>query len=84
MKHSERLQAAFGKAMRGARMALGISQEELAARAQLHRTYVGDIERGKRNLSLVNMVKVAEALGKKLSDLVRDMERHLRKSGVER
>ncbi len=81
MKQSERLQAAFGKAMRDARMTLGISQEELAARADLHRTYVGDIERGKRNLSLVNMAKVAEALGKRLSDLVREMERHLRKSG---
>lgn len=67
--------------MRGARIALGISQEELAARANLHRTYVGDIERGKRNLSLVNMAKVAEALGKKLSDLVHEMERHLKKSG---
>ena len=67
---------AFGKAMRKARMARGISQEALADLAGLHRTYVGDVERGERNISLVNMSKIAQALHVKLSDLVSDSERH--------
>lgn len=67
---------AFGKAMRKARMARGISQEALADLAGLHRTYVGDVERGERNISLVNMSKIAQALHMKLSELVSDSEKH--------
>lgn len=58
-----RAQQAFGRAVRRRREALGISQEELADRAGLHRTYIGDVERGKRNIALVNIVKLAKALG---------------------
>jgi transcriptional regulator with XRE-family HTH domain len=57
-----RLQQAFGRAVRRRRDALGFSQEELADRASLHRTYIGDVERGERNISLVNIVKLAKAL----------------------
>src|SRR6185436_7235188 len=53
----------FGTAIRTRRKLLGISQEELAGRAGLHRTYVADIERGARNLSLANIEKLARALG---------------------
>src|SRR5437870_8784699 len=53
----------FGTAVRTHRKRLGISQEELAGRAGLHRTYVADIERGARNLSLANIEKLAKALG---------------------
>src|ERR1051326_7318198 len=53
----------FGTAVRRRRKRLGISQEELAGRAGLHRTYVADIERGARNLSLANIEKLAKALG---------------------
>ena len=53
----------FGTAVRTRRKNLGISQEELAGRAGLHRTYVADIERGARNLSLANIEKLAHALG---------------------
>src|ERR1043166_5959890 len=53
----------FGTAVRTRRKQLGISQEELAGRAGLHRTYVADIERGARNLSLANIEKLAYALG---------------------
>ena len=53
----------FGTAVRTRRKRLGISQEELAGRAGLHRTYVADIERGARNLSLANIEKLAGALG---------------------
>lgn len=50
-------------------MALGISQEQLADLADLHRTYVGSIERGERNVSLSNIVKLATALKSSVSDL---------------
>jgi len=57
-------------------MAQRISQEALADLAGLHRTYVGDVERGERNISLMNMVKIARAMHVKLSTLVRDSEKH--------
>lgn len=52
----------FGLAIRNWRKSLGISQEELAWRAQLHRTYISDIERGERNPSLQTIEKLAKAL----------------------
>jgi CheY-like chemotaxis protein/DNA-binding XRE family transcriptional regulator len=52
----------FGEAVRGWRNLLGISQEELAERADLHRTYVSDVERGTRNLSLESIERLARAL----------------------
>jgi transcriptional regulator with XRE-family HTH domain len=59
----------FGLAVKKRRLELNISQEELAARAQLHRTYIGDIERGARNLSLENIERVANGLGLEVSTL---------------
>ena len=61
---------AFGEAIRQARVIRGLSQEKLAEFSDLNRTYIGDIERGKRNVSLVNMQKIATALDLKLSDLI--------------
>jgi CheY-like chemotaxis protein len=52
----------FGKAVKRQRSELGISQEELADRAGLHRTYISDIERGARNVSLESIRKLAQAL----------------------
>src|SRR5947207_15860113 len=52
----------FGTAIRSQRLRLRLSQEELAGRAGLHRTYVSDIERGARNLSLESIDKLARAL----------------------
>ena len=49
---------------------LGISQEELAGRANLNRTYIGDIERGARNIALLNIKRLAVALGTKPSKLL--------------
>ena len=76
MKTTDKAQLAFGKAVRKARMSQGISQEGLADLAGLHRTYVGDVERGERNISLVNMSKIAQALHMKLSELVGNSEKH--------
>ena len=61
--------------MRRLRQQRNISQERLAELAGIHRTYIGDVERGTRNLALVNMTRIANALGLRLSDLVREMER---------
>lgn len=52
----------FGRAIKKRRSELGISQEELAERSNLHRTYIADIERGTRNVSLENIERLAKAL----------------------
>ena len=52
----------FGLRVREARLALGFSQEELADVVGLHRTYIGAVERGERNISLRNIVRLARAL----------------------
>lgn len=52
----------FGATVRELRKKLGYSQEVLAEKADLHRTYIGGIERGERNISLVNIVRLARAL----------------------
>ena len=61
----------FGKRVRDLREARGLSQEELAFKAGMHRTYLGGIERGERNPSLKNIAAIAEALGVSLSELFR-------------
>lgn len=57
------LKALFGTTIKSKRWELGMSQEELADRAGLHRTYVSDVERGVRNVSLISIEKLAHALG---------------------
>lgn len=52
----------FGKAVRKRRLELGLSQEKLSEKANLHRTYIADIERGERNVSLMNIVKLIAGL----------------------
>jgi len=58
----------FGKKVREERDRLRLSQEELAARAGVHRTYVGMIERAEKNITLENIEKIAKALGLKIRD----------------
>lgn len=67
-------QQAFGLAVRARRTKLGLSQDELANRTGLHRTYVGSVERGQRNVSLVNIVALAAGLGMSASKLMREAE----------
>ena len=78
MAHSRKddPRVAFGKALRKFRTAKGISQEKLADLAEIHRTYIGDVERGTRNIALVNMTRIADALGVPLSRLIAEAEQH--------
>ena len=63
------LKRIFGTAIKAKRSELGFSQEELAHRAGLHRTYVSDVERGARNVSLESIEKLAGALDLSVSGL---------------
>jgi transcriptional regulator with XRE-family HTH domain len=58
-----RIQRRFGERVREIRKEKGLSQESLALACDLDRTYVGGVERGERNISLLNIYKIAEALG---------------------
>lgn len=65
---------ALGRAIRDYRARLRLSQEDLAHRTGLHRTYVGGIERGQRNPSFTNIVKLADALEVRPSQLISHAE----------
>ncbi|PJF39945.1 MAG: XRE family transcriptional regulator [Phototrophicales bacterium] len=60
---------AFGQMIRTLRKARGWSQDEFAAYCNMHRTYIGSIERGEQNISLKNIVKISRALNMRLSEL---------------
>jgi len=59
----------FGRRVRELRLAQKLSQEELAERADLHRNYIGGIERGERNVGLLNVGKLASALELSIAEL---------------
>ena len=61
----------FGLNVRKYRVLAGISQEELAAKAGLHRTYIGMIERAEKNITLININKVASALNIEIETLMK-------------
>ena len=63
------LRREFGERVRDLRRAKGFSQEALALASGLDRTYVGSVERGERNISLINIHKIAEALGANAREL---------------
>ena len=72
----EEIRVAYGKAVRAIRQDKKISQEELGDLCGLHRTYISDIELGKRNVSLENIDKIAHALQVKKSDLFIEVEQY--------
>jgi len=59
----------LGRRVRELRKARGYSQEAFAHECDIHRTYMGDVERGERNIAIDNIVKIANALDIKLSEL---------------
>jgi len=63
----------FGERVRMLRKARGFSQEAFAAKCGLDRTYIGGVERGERNLGLLNVLRIAEALGVRCSELMRGL-----------
>ncbi len=63
----------FGEKLRVIRLNLGYSQEKLSFKAGLHRTYISSVGRGKRNISLTNIEKLADALDLKMKDLMPDL-----------
>lgn len=63
----------FGEKVREERLKLGLSQEQLASRAGVHRTYIGMIERAEKNITLENISKVAKALGLSISELTKEI-----------
>ncbi len=69
------LLAEFGAAVRRLRQERGWSQEELAERVGIHRTYMGGVERGERNISLINIGRIARAFGVTLAALMAEAER---------
>lgn len=65
---------AFGQRVRSLRIEKGVSQEELADRCGVHRTYMGRIERGETNITLTNIHKVARGLGVSPASLLNEAE----------
>lgn len=59
----------FGKNIREERLKNGFSQEEFADKVGVHRTYIGMIERGEKNITLINIEKIADALNIKINQL---------------
>ena len=60
----------IGFRIRERRQALGFTQEDLAAKTHLHRTYIGSVERGERNLSILNLRQIAKSLRTTISELL--------------
>ena len=79
-QEKQRWLEAVGMAIRGFRTELDVSQEKLGDLAGLHRTYVSDVERGRRNPTAWTLLALATTLKKKPSDIFREAERILERS----
>lgn len=75
--HVSRAHDALGAAVRESRARRGLSQEELGARAGLHRNYVGALERGENNPTFTTLMRVSHGLGLALSAVVAVCERNI-------
>lgn len=69
------LQVRLGRVVQRRRRAAGCSQEAFADRVKMHRTYIGAVERGEKNVSLVNLERIATALGVRPSELLSEAEK---------
>lgn len=58
----------YGAKLKEFRKKKGLSQEELGFKSSLHRTYISEVERGRRNISIVNIARIAKALGMRIKD----------------
>jgi transcriptional regulator with XRE-family HTH domain len=74
-RREAQIQKHFGERVRELRKQKGLSQESLALACDLDRTYIGGVERGERNISLINIHKIARAIGVPPSELFTDAER---------
>ena len=70
MKSKNKILITFGEKVRETRKDKGLSQEELAHKADLHRTYIGMIERAEKNITLLNIEKIANALEVNINELI--------------
>jgi len=68
------IEGKFGAVLKSVRVSRGISQEKLAFEVDLHRTYIGSVERGERNISLKNINLICNALKISLSDFFKEVE----------
>lgn len=71
MKEKSKILLKFGEKVREVRTAKGLSQEQLAHIADLHRTYIGMIERAEKNITLINIEKIANALNISINELLK-------------
>jgi transcriptional regulator with XRE-family HTH domain len=69
MKNNDLILQFFGQKVREERLKKGLSQEKLAELANLHRTYIGMIERAEKNITLINIDKIAKALNINIKEL---------------
>ena len=71
MESKQKILIIFGDRVREFRKEKGLSQEELAYKAGLHRTYIGMIERAEKNITLINIEKIANALEVEIANLIK-------------
>lgn len=69
---TDKVQKKFGECVRTLRRAKGLSQEALAEASDLDRSYIGGVERGERNISLQNIIKIANGIGISASEIFKD------------
>lgn len=77
----KKFRTCLGRVIRARRVFLGYSQETFADKADMHRTYAGAIERGEQNVSLNNLIKIANALNLQMSELFAEAEKATRSEG---
>ena len=76
------VKSGLGRVIKQLRRQRGLTQDELAEKASLHRTYLSDVERGTRNLSIISLHRISAALGTPLSDIFKQVENAFYGSGA--